>query len=188
MYENFWRKSLKCAPETCALNCKAFTLKFCNFTKRVQIFQNRYILSTEFFYQCIFIYFSLYPYSGTTGLSKGVKLSHKNIVSNSVMINSDTGNGAISTQALGDNQDVLPCVLPFFHIYGLTCTLLSKLAQGCKIVALPKFTPELYLNALDKHAATVLYLVPPISEFFKKNFNFFLFNEFFKYFFFQFYF
>lgn len=80
------------------------------------------------------------------------------------MINSDTGNGSISKPAFGDRQDVLPCVLPFFHIYGLTCTLLSKLAHGCKIVALPKFTPESYLNALEKHQATVLYLVPPISK------------------------
>ncbi|KAL7033266.1 hypothetical protein ACKWTF_007522 [Chironomus riparius] len=81
------------------------------------------------------------------------------------MINSDTGNGSISKPAFGDRQDVLPCVLPFFHIYGLTCTLLSKLAHGCKIVALPKFTPESYLNALEKHQATVLYLVPPIILF-----------------------
>jgi acyl-CoA synthetase (AMP-forming)/AMP-acid ligase II len=80
------------------------------------------------------------------------------------MINSDTGNGSISKPAVGDNQVVLPCVLPFFHIYGLTCTLLSKLAHGCKIIALPKFTPESYLNALEKHQATVLYLVPPISK------------------------
>lgn len=109
---------------------------------------------------------AMLPYSsGTTGLSKGVKLSHRNIVSNSIMINSDTGNGSISRPALGDNQDVLPCVLPFFHIYGLTCTLISKLAHGCKIIALPKFTPDSYLNALDKHQATVLYLVPPIVLF-----------------------
>lgn len=115
-----------------------------------------------------FFVFCHVTHSGTTGLSKGVKLSHKNIVSNSVMINSDTGNGSISKPAIGDNQDVLPCVLPFFHIYGLTCTLLSKLAHGCKIIALPKFTPESYLNALDKHQATVLYLVPPIGKLFLK--------------------
>lgn len=62
-------------------------------------------------------------------------------------------------------QDVLPCVLPFFHIYGLTITLLSKIALGCKLVTLPKFTPDTFLNSLAEHKATVLHLVPPIGEF-----------------------
>lgn len=104
-------------------------------------------------------------FSGTTGLSKGVKLSHKNIISNSMMINSDTGNGQLTYPAIGTHQDSLPCVLPFFHIYGLTCTLLSKLAHGCKLVTLPRFSPDTYLDVLEKHNSSVLYLVPPISEF-----------------------
>lgn len=81
------------------------------------------------------------------------------------MINAETGKGSISNPAIGDHQDILPCVLPFFHIYGLTGTLISKLAYGCKIIALPKFTPELYLGALEKNASSVLYLVPPISKY-----------------------
>lgn len=112
-------------------------------------------------------YFIFFPNnkSGTTGLAKGVKLSHKNIVSNCMMINSDTGNGCITYPAIGNHQDVLPCVLPYFHIYGLSCTLLSKLAHGAKLITLPRFTPDTYLNVLEKHAGTVLYLVPPISKF-----------------------
>lgn len=81
-----------------------------------------------------------------------------------MMINSDTGNGCLTNPAIGSHQDVLPCVLPFFHIYGLTCSLLSKLAHGCKLVTLPRFTPDTYLNTLEKHQGTVLYLVPPISK------------------------
>ncbi|CRK97641.1 CLUMA_CG011026, isoform A [Clunio marinus] len=109
---------------------------------------------------------AMLPYSsGTTGLSKGVKLSHKNIVSNSMQINSDTGKGCLTYPAIGTHQDVLPCVLPFFHIYGLTCTLLSKLAHGCKLVTLPRFTPDTFLNVLEKHDSSVLYLVPPIIIF-----------------------
>lgn len=63
------------------------------------------------------------------------------------------------------HQDVLPCVLPFFHCYGWSCTLISKLHLGCKLVTLPTFKPETFLNALDEHKATVLYLVPPIVIF-----------------------
>lgn len=62
------------------------------------------------------------------------------------------------------NQDVLPCVLPFFHIYGLTVTLLSKLAQGCKLVTLPKFAPDTFLNSVIGYKGSVLHLVPPIGN------------------------
>lgn len=62
-------------------------------------------------------------------------------------------------------QDSLPSVVPFFHISGFSLNLMSKLAKGCKIVTLPKFTPETYLNALANHKATVLHLVPPIVNF-----------------------
>lgn len=66
--------------------------------------------------------------------------------------------------AIGDHQDVLPCVLPFFHIYGLTVALLAKLAHGAKMVTLPRFSPETYLRAQEKYRGNVLYLVPPIGE------------------------
>ena len=105
------------------------------------------------------------PYSsGTTGLCKGVELTHRNIVSNMIMINSDTGNGAVVAPATATHQEIIPCVLPFFHIYGMTVTLFSKLAIGAKIVTLPKFNPETFLNCLAEHKATVLHLVPPISK------------------------
>lgn len=101
------------------------------------------------------------PYSsGTTGQSKGVMLSHKNVVSNCIMINSSF----LTLPAIGDRQDVLPCVLPFFHIYGLVCSLVSKLQHGCKLITLPRFMPETYLNVLEKYPSTLLYLAPPIGK------------------------
>lgn len=138
----------------------SFLVGFKSFIRTYQkYFANSYNHGSQ-----IYVMNTFFIFSGTTGLSKGVKLSHKNIVSNSMMINSDTGNGQVTYAALGNHQDVLPCILPFFHIYGLTCTLLSKLAHGCKLITLPKFAPDTYLNTLEKHKGTVLYLVPPISE------------------------
>lgn len=66
--------------------------------------------------------------------------------------------------AVGEHQEVLLNILPFFHIYGFTGTMISKLATGCKIVTLPKFLPDTYLNALVKHQCTILHLVPPVSK------------------------
>lgn len=109
------------------------------------------------------------PYSsGTTGMPKGVMLTHSNISSNSEMIHVPTGiNGQkknpIVFTTTSSHQEVLPCVLPFFHIYGWTVTLVSKLAIGAKLVTLPKFHPDTYLNVLQKDKATVLYIVPPIG-------------------------
>ena len=71
----------------------------------------------------------------------------------------------MTQDAIGDHQDVLPCVLPFFHIYGLSATLISKLAQGCKLITLPRFAPDTFLNVLAKNQPNVLHLVPPISNF-----------------------
>uniref|UniRef100_A0A182JN78 Luciferin 4-monooxygenase n=1 Tax=Anopheles atroparvus TaxID=41427 RepID=A0A182JN78_ANOAO len=106
------------------------------------------------------------PYSsGTTGMPKGVELTHVNIVANSEMLAAKAGTGTVVQPTTDTFQDVLPCVLPFFHIYGLTVTMISKLNQGCKLVTLPNFRPETFLNALAEHKGSVLHLVPPIIIF-----------------------
>lgn len=63
------------------------------------------------------------------------------------------------------HQDVTICVLPFFHIYGLVVTMLSRLAFGMKLVTVPKFVPETFLSAQERYKASVLFLVPPIGKF-----------------------
>ncbi|XP_019535437.2 uncharacterized protein LOC109406883 [Aedes albopictus] len=106
------------------------------------------------------------PYSsGTTGLPKGVELTHTNIISNSEMLKVKAGCSTVVLPTTDTFQDVLPCVLPFFHIYGLTVTLISKLQQGCKLITLPAFRPDTFLNSLTVHKGSVLHLVPPIILF-----------------------
>lgn len=58
----------------------------------------------------------------------------------------------------GTYQEVMPAILPFFHIYGLNALVLPRLTFGGKIVTIPKFVPELFLNVLEK--SKVIYFLP----------------------------
>lgn len=101
------------------------------------------------------------PYSsGTTGLSKGVQLTHRNVVANFTQVmHPEIGHIEMASK---DHQEVLAGILPFFHIYGLSVILLRGLSKGCKVVTLPKFETTGFLSILKDKKASVLYAVPPV--------------------------
>ncbi|CAG9788312.1 unnamed protein product [Diatraea saccharalis] len=101
------------------------------------------------------------PYSsGTTGLPKGVELSHRNLVANMQQMNvSQIRNHEDTTET---HQDAVLGVLPFFHIYGASVIMFHKMSIGAKIVTLTKFNPDNYFNTLEKYKISILYAAPPM--------------------------
>ncbi|MEM6709296.1 MAG: AMP-binding protein [Pseudomonadota bacterium] len=94
------------------------------------------------------------PYSsGTTGLPKGVMLSHRNLVANIEQVKH-----AIKYQ---DNEVAL-AALPFFHIYGMQVLMNGLLSNGVTAVTMPRFDMVEALTAVQELKITRFYAVPPM--------------------------
>ena len=94
------------------------------------------------------------PYSsGTTGLPKGVMLTHANLVNNIEQCVS-----SVASQA----SDVVLAVLPFFHIYGMQVVMNDQLHHGATLVTMPRFDLAQALSLIERHQVTRFFAVPPI--------------------------
>ncbi|MFF5028098.1 4-coumarate--CoA ligase family protein [Streptomyces collinus] len=94
------------------------------------------------------------PYSsGTTGVPKGVMLTHRQIATNLAQLEPAVPAGP---------GDRILAVLPFFHIYGLTALMNAPLRHGATVVVLPRFDLDTFLAAIENHRITGLYVAPPI--------------------------
>ncbi|TYI93158.1 hypothetical protein E1A91_D02G118900v1 [Gossypium mustelinum] len=91
--------------------------------------------------------------SGTTGASKGVVSSHRNLIA---MVQTVINRFSIEV------GEKFICTVPMFHIYGLVAFATGLLASGSTVIVLSKFEMHDMLSTIEKYRATYLPLVPPI--------------------------
>jgi long-chain acyl-CoA synthetase len=89
--------------------------------------------------------------SGTTGRPKGVILTHRNLAAN-----------VESCQKADkfDHNDSFLCLLPFFHTYAITGTILLPLLSGSKMVLVDRFQPLKVLGLIQEHKISVFLAIP----------------------------
>lgn len=101
--------------------------------------------------------------SGTTGLAKGVMLTHTNFISQILQ----------SMMAEGEDDEVFDDVvlgfLPFYHIYGLTSLILNAYYKVTPVVIMARFDLELLCQLVEKYKVTLASIVPPVAVLLAKS-------------------
>ncbi len=99
------------------------------------------------------------PYSsGTTGLPKGVMLSHHNLVANAYQ------RIPPGEEIAPVKEDITLCFLPLYHIYGLNVILNPTLLVGGSVILMPRFDVEKTCALLASERVTFLPMVPPVMN------------------------
>lgn len=91
--------------------------------------------------------------SGTTADPKGVMLSHRNLIANTLQTRHWIPD-------LREGHEVFLCVLPFSHVYGMTGAMNVPVAMGATMVIMPGFVTRDVLEAIKRHKPTIFPGVP----------------------------
>ena len=94
---------------------------------------------------------------GTTGVPKGVMLTHANLCANLRQMHA-------WFPAYRDGEERLLAVIPFFHVFAMTVAMNSAIAMGAEIVMLPRFDWKMLLAALRRTRPTVFPGVPTLFK------------------------
>jgi acyl-CoA synthetase (AMP-forming)/AMP-acid ligase II len=98
--------------------------------------------------------------SGTTGLPKGVMLTHFNMVANAAQY---------ASLGITTEQDIVLSVPPLFHIYGITVVANTIMANGATVVTMPQFDFEQFLKLSQEYRVTQAFLVPSVVQLLAKH-------------------
>jgi len=101
--------------------------------------------------ETVFICFS----SGTTGLAKGVEISHWNVISSLAQM-------LVTHENSFSSKDLQIGVLPFCHIYGLVKLLHHPFMIGMPVVVMARFDMRAFCQKVEHYKASITLLVPPI--------------------------
>lgn len=110
--------------------------------------------------------------SGTSGLPKGVMISHRNVISNVLQIAAFEKPHRDSKQDPGSKYpktEVALGLLPQSHIYALVVICHATTYRGDQVINLPKFEIQQFLNSIQRFKINTLCLVPPIIILMAKN-------------------
>jgi len=85
---------------------------------------------------------------GTTGVAKGVILTHRNLTANAYQCK-------VWFPGLEEGKQVFMLAIPIFHCYGMTAGMTFALVMGASMVLIPKFEVKMVLKAVDKFGVTI---------------------------------
>lgn len=85
---------------------------------------------------------------GTTGIPKGVMLTHRNLIANTLQCRH-------WMPTLRDGKEIFLAVIPFFHVYGMSACMNLAIYLGSTLALLPRFVTKDVLHAIQKNRATI---------------------------------